>query len=216
MAISMATCMWLPFVIMHMHHNELQKMTAVWLLPIVSTVVAAASGGIVAEVLPSSQHQVWTILTSYVLWGTGFPLAMVVLVMYFHRLTIYKLPPREVIVSVFLPMGPLGQGSFGILQLGKVCSEVFPKTGNFGPESGKVIYSFSIVVALVIWGYGLVWLFFAIASIPQQVFQGAWHDFLDCCYSVVVTGRSWHPERCTYGQVVLCTLYRTIQRRNGK
>ena len=169
-AIAVATCMCLPFVIMHVHQNELQKMTAVWLLPIVSTIVAAASGGIVAEILPKPQHQVWTIVTSYVLWGTGFPLAMVVMVMYFHRLTIYKIPPREVIVSVFLPLGPLGQGSFALMQLGKVCADVFPKTDNFGPDSGKVIYSFSIVVALVIWGYGLVWLFFAIASITRSRF----------------------------------------------
>ncbi|KIW12959.1 hypothetical protein PV08_08146 [Exophiala spinifera] len=169
--ISVASCMWLPFVIMHIHESELSKMTAVWLLPIVATIVAAASGGIVAEVLPNPQHQVWTIVTSYVLWGTGFPLAMVVLVMYFHRLTIHRLPPREVIVSVFLPLGPLGQGSFGLMQLGKVCAAVFPKTENLGgPEGGRVIYSASIVCALVIWGYGCVWLFFALASITRSKF----------------------------------------------
>ncbi|KIV79964.1 hypothetical protein PV11_07502 [Exophiala sideris] len=168
--IAVASCMWLPFVIMHLHESELSKMTAAWLLPIVATIVAAASGGIVAEVLPNPQHQVWTIVTSYVLWGTGFPLAMVVLTMYFHRLTIHRLPPREVIVSVFLPLGPLGQGSFALMQLGKVCAQVFPKTENFGPDSGKVIFSFSIVVALAIWGYGLVWLFFALASITRSKF----------------------------------------------
>lgn len=168
--ISVASCMSLPFVIMHVHKSELSKMTAAWLLPIVTTIVAAASGGIVAEVLPNPQHQVWTIITSYVLWGTGFPLAMVVLVMYFHRLTIHRLPPREVIVSVFLPLGPLGQGSFGLMQLSKVCAAVFPKTQNFGPESGRVIYSFSVVCALVLWGYGCVWLFFALASITRSKF----------------------------------------------
>lgn len=75
--------------------------------------VAAASGAIVADVLPDPQHALWTIIVSYVLWGIGIPLAMMVMVIYFHRLTVYKLPPKEVIVSIFLPMGPLGQGSFG-------------------------------------------------------------------------------------------------------
>ncbi|OCT51825.1 Sulfite efflux pump SSU1 [Cladophialophora carrionii] len=169
-AVAVTTCMWLPFVIMHMHQSELSKMTAAWLLPVVATIVAAASGGIVAEVLPDRQHQLWTIVTSYVLWGTGFPLAMVVLVMYFHRLTIHRLPAREVIVSVFLPLGPLGQGSFALMQLGKVCAEVFPQTENFGPDSGRIVYGVSLVVALVIWGYGLVWLFFAVASITRSRF----------------------------------------------
>lgn len=169
-ALALCTCMWLPFVIMHLHESELSKMTAVWLLPIVATIVAAASGGIVAEVLPNPQHAVWTLVTSYVLWGTGFPLAMVVLVMYFHRLTIHRLPPREVIVSVFLPLGPLGQGSFGLMQLGKVCAKVLPTTENLGPDAGRAIYSVSIVIALVVWGYGLVWLFFALASITRSKF----------------------------------------------
>lgn len=57
-----------------------------------------------------SQHALWTLTVSYILWGTGVPLAMFTLVLYFQRLTVYKLPPREVIVSVFLPLGPLGQG----------------------------------------------------------------------------------------------------------
>lgn len=168
--ISVATCFYLPFVIMHKHDSALSKMTAVWLLPIVSTIVASASGGIVAEVLPNAQHQLWTIIISYILWGTGFPLAMVVLVMYFHRLTVHKLPPREVIVSVFLPLGPLGQGSFAIMQLGKVAKTVFPITETLDLSAGGAFYNLGVALALIIWGYGLVWLFFAVASISRNKF----------------------------------------------
>ncbi|KAL3418725.1 sulfite transporter Ssu2 [Phlyctema vagabunda] len=149
----------------HDHETELAKVTAAWLLPIVAPIVASGSGGIVAEVLLNPQHAVWTVTISYILWGTGFPLAMVVLVVYFHRLTIQGLHPKEMIVSVFLPLGPLGQGSFALLQLGKVCARVLPQTGNFEPDSGNMIHSFTIVIALIIWGYGLVWFFFAVASI---------------------------------------------------
>ncbi|EXJ62188.1 hypothetical protein A1O7_02621 [Cladophialophora yegresii CBS 114405] len=65
-------CFFLPFVVMYKHDSELSQITAVWLLPIVSTIVAAATGGIGAEILPNQQHQLWTIIVSYVLWGTGF------------------------------------------------------------------------------------------------------------------------------------------------
>ncbi|KAJ9602017.1 Plasma membrane sulfite pump involved in sulfite metabolism [Cladophialophora chaetospira] len=168
--IAVMTCFYLPFVVMYKHDSELSQMTAVWLLPIVSTIVAAATGGIVAEILPNPQHQLWTIIVSYVLWGTGFPLAMVVLVIYFHRLTIYKLPPQEVIVSVFLPLGPIGQGSFAIMQLGKVAKMVFPLTKTIDPEAGTTFYNLGVVFALIIWGYGLIWLFFALASISRSKF----------------------------------------------
>ena len=165
-----STCLYLPFVIMYVHETQLSTMTAAWLLPIVSTIVAAASGGIVAGVLPNPQHALWTLIISYVLWGMGISLAMVVLVMYFHRLTLYKLPPREVIVSVFLPLGPLGQGGFAIQQLGRVAREVLPTTHSLIPGAGDTLYTMGFIVALILWGYGLVWLFFAVASISRSKF----------------------------------------------
>lgn len=168
--IAVMTCFYLPFFIIHVHESELSKMTAAWLLPIVSTIVASASGGIVAEVLPNSQHALWTTIISYILWGTGFPLAMVVLVMYFHRLTIHHLPPREVIVSVFLPLGPIGQGSFALIQLGKVARKTFPMTKSFEDDTGRFFYNLGNYAALIIWGYGLIWLFFALASISSNKF----------------------------------------------
>ena len=168
--ISVATCMYLPWIIISVHDTQLEGMTATWLLPIVATIVAAASGGIVAEVIPNPQHALWTLITSYVLWGTGVPLAMMVLVMYFHRLTMHRLPPREVIVSVFLPLGPLGQGGFGIMQLGKVGMKIFPVTDSLTPGAGQILYILGFGLALVMWGFGLVWLFFALASISRSRF----------------------------------------------
>ena len=151
-------------------------MTAAWLLPIVAPIVAAASGGIIAEVLPNTRYALWTVNTSYILWGTGVPLAMAVLVIYFQRLTVHELPPREVIVSVFLPLGPLGQGDFAIMELGKVAMLVFPQTKTLpaaiaaGGRPGDILYVMGWIVALVMWGFAIVWLFFALASISRSKF----------------------------------------------
>lgn len=148
-------------------------MTAAWLLPIVATVVCASSGGIVAGVLPNNQYALWTVIVSYILWGTGVPLATCVMVIYFQRLTVYHLPPREVIVSVFLPLGPLGQGGFGVMQLGKVAMEIFPLTGTLSSSttnSGEILYVVGWLTATIMWGFGLVWLFFALATISRSRF----------------------------------------------
>ena len=141
--------------------------------------MAAASGGVVASVLPNQQHALWTVTISYVLWGTGVPLAMATLVIYFQRLTIYKLPPKEVIVSVFLPLGPLGQGGFAIMQLGAVAMKIFPKTGTLTTNAGEIFYVAGVLVALIMWGFGLLWLFFAMASIQRSKlpFNMGWWGF---------------------------------------
>lgn len=75
--------------------------------------MAAGTGAEVATILPNKQHALGTLLASFILWGMGTPLAIAVLVIYYQRLALYKLPPRELIVSCFLPLGPLGFGGFG-------------------------------------------------------------------------------------------------------
>lgn len=158
---------------MSVHHTELKSMTAAWLLPVVSTIVAAASGAIIADVLPNPHHALWTLMVSYVLWGTGVPLAMAILVIYFQRLTVHKLPPREMIVSVFLPLGPLGQGGFAIMELGVVAMKIFPVTSTLSARTtsaGDILYVVGFLIALIMWGFALVWFFFALASISRSKF----------------------------------------------
>ncbi|KAI7477421.1 putative C4-dicarboxylate transporter/malic acid transport protein [Hortaea werneckii] len=185
-ALAMATCCYLPFVLMAHHNHNLTTVSAAWLLPIVSTIVAAASGGVVASVIPSPHHHaaLITLITSYVLWGTGLPLAMCVLAIYFLRLSTQSLPAKELIVSTFLPLGPLGQGGFGIMQLGKVAMTVFPGTDALPAAShvytGEIFYTVGFLVALLLWGFGLVWLFFAVATIhrtPKFPFNMGWWGF---------------------------------------
>lgn len=167
---------------MTVHGHSVQTMTAAWLLPIVSTIVAAATGSLVAGILPHTEYALITLTTSYVLWGTGVPLAMVVLVIYFLRLTTNNLPPKAVVVSTFLPLGPLGQGSFGIMQLGKVALEVFPKTQTLPAAShaGEIFYVAGFFTAIIMWGFGLVWLCFALATIVRSrrfPFNMGWWGF---------------------------------------
>jgi tellurite resistance protein TehA-like permease len=106
-------CVLNPVSMSRHDQTSLAGLSSVQLLPIAAPLVAAASGGVVSLVLSLLQHALWTIVASYILWGIGVPMAMTVTVMYYQRLTLHKLPTREAIVSVFLPLSPLGQGSFG-------------------------------------------------------------------------------------------------------
>jgi tellurite resistance protein TehA-like permease len=96
--------------------RSLEMVTAVQLLPIASTIIASGVGAEVAEVLPSRERATATTLASFVLWGMSMPLAAIVLAIYYQRLAVHKLPAREVIVSCFLPVGPLGFGSYSYVR----------------------------------------------------------------------------------------------------
>lgn len=93
--------------------TSLQRITAAQLLPIAATLVAAGTGAEVAAILPGKEMQLGTILCCYFMWGAGMPLALTVIVVYYQRLAVHKLPAREIIVSSFLPLGPLGFGGYG-------------------------------------------------------------------------------------------------------
>ena len=92
--------------------SELAEMTALYLIPIVAAVVVASSGGLVAGAIPNRQHQLWTLIISYILWGIGSPLSWIILTLYFLRMTVHQALKREVIVSLLLPIGPLGLEGF--------------------------------------------------------------------------------------------------------
>ena len=171
---------------MAVHNQKIGTMTAAWLLPIVATIVASASGGLVAGVIPVTHQQeaLITVITSYVLWGTGLPLAMCVLVIYFLRLTTAHLPPKEVIVSTFLPLGPLGMGGYSLMTLGKVSQTLLKETHTLPASTtvyvGDFLYLLGFFVALILWAWGLIWLFFAIASIYRTQrfpFNMGWWGF---------------------------------------
>lgn len=111
--------------------KELAEMTALYLIPIVAVVIAATSGALVASVLTDQNHRLWTLIISYVFWGIGTPLSWIILTIYFLRMTIHKPLEREVIVSLLLPIGPLGLSGFSYvdpvtLQVRTVADANFP------------------------------------------------------------------------------------------
>lgn len=169
--LSVAVCISMSFIVMAHHKPDLQTMTAALLLPIVPTIVAAGSGSILSDVLPNDYHAWTTIVTSYVLWGIGESFTACVVAVYFMRLSLYHLAPGDVIVSAFLPIAPLGQGGFGIQKLGKMALARLPKTKAFvslgvgATRPGEVLYVLGVFLALLMWGFGLIWLAFAIISV---------------------------------------------------
>ncbi|KAH7141545.1 voltage-dependent anion channel-domain-containing protein, partial [Dactylonectria estremocensis] len=205
---SIAICYLVPFMMMHLHDTKLPAANAAWLLPIASVIVASGVGGVVSEVLVNEEHALWTLVVSYILWGTSIPLSMSYLVIYLHRLFMHNLPPREVIVSAFIPVGTLGQGAFAIMQFGKVASMIFTKTKTLGgsdTRSGEILYVFGWIAGLIMWAYGLAWLFFALASISRgkMPFNLGWWS---CTFPLGV----WASAAISFGQEMPSTFFRVL------
>ena len=157
-ALAVISVLLVPFFMFTAHQHSIEQMTAAWLLPIVPPEVTAASGGLLAQHLASAAAAA-VIYVSYVLWSISVLLSMGILAILFLRLALHKLPHRDMAVSAWLPLGPLGTGAMAMITLGVADQHVFSGTdltgmAQFGAMAG-------LFVAVLLWGFGLWWMLMA-------------------------------------------------------
>lgn len=183
-ALSLLCAFLLPFLLIRRKEEiPLSCITALQLFPIIATVVSSATAALLADVIPRPEQALATVLAGYILLGVGLPTGFFILIMYWQRLTLHKLPPREVTVSCFIPLGPMGMGGFAIMKLGLVALKVFPLTDTIHPAAGELAYNFGVLLSLVLWGFTLLWLFLAVATIYHSKhfpFNMGWWGYVAC------------------------------------
>jgi tellurite resistance protein TehA-like permease len=167
--------------------HTIETITAPLLLPIVSTVVGGASGGIIAKALspfdPTLARSI--VIVSYVVLGTGIPIAMFFTTLWLYRTAIVGLPAPGALPSLFLPLGPCGQGAFGLVLLGHVVRDlaythqvgftIAPTSAASHADSllrvADAVYAAGLVSGLLLWGLGLVWYALAMTITIDHAFR---------------------------------------------
>ena len=86
---SVACSLLVPYFMFTSQEHSMPSMTTVWLLPIVASEVAAASGGFLVPYL-TGQTAVVVWLVSYILWAISVPLAFGILIIFFSFGTFTK------------------------------------------------------------------------------------------------------------------------------
>jgi C4-dicarboxylate transporter/malic acid transport protein len=158
-----------PFLMFTRQDHSLEKMTAVWLLPIVAAEVAAASAAQLVPHVVDPQAALRLLVVGYALWAFSVPLALSFLVILLLRLALHKLPPKEMAASGFLALGPIGTGALGLLLLGADAPRVFTQVGL--PGVGEVAQGIGIVGGAMLWGYGIWWLMLAVLTTVRTMRQ---------------------------------------------
>jgi C4-dicarboxylate transporter/malic acid transport protein len=158
---SVAIGLLVPFLMFTRQHHSIETMTAVWLLPVVPAEVAAASGGLLVQHLANPAMAEHLLFCCYLLWAFSVPLALGILVILYLRLVLHKLPKRDMAVSSWLTLGPLGTGSLGLMVLGSHAPAILGAVGM--GDIGAVAHGIGLIGGLILWGYGGWWLLMAAA-----------------------------------------------------
>ena len=218
-------CAWLlPFLMFTRQNHSLENMTAVWLLPMVAAEVTAASGGLLLQHLSASPEALRILYFSYALWAISVLPAMGVLVILFLRMVLHKLPGRDMAVSCWLSLGPIGTGTLGLLLLGEAAARLL--TGTADSYIGQSAHGMGVVGAVIFWGYGMYWLVMAILITLRYLRDGlpfnmGWWGFTFPLgvYSVAtltlarVTGLSFYAVLGTLFVVMLCGFWLLVTAR---
>ena len=151
-----------PFAMYRHQEHALQQMTAGWLLPIVACEVAASSGGLLLGHLAADTHAVAILLGSYVLWGVSVLPAFAILTILMLRLVLHKLPEKELAVSSWLALGPIGTAALALLVLGHQAPTLMASLGLV--QLGQLFQQTGILASLILLGFGLWWLGIAVLT----------------------------------------------------
>ncbi|KAK9474935.1 voltage-dependent anion channel [Dipodascopsis tothii] len=170
-------CAWLMVFYMYLRHQRrtVGALNAVILLPVVTLVVCSSAGATLVEHLPRG-WQPHVMIGCLLLWANGELLAFVYTTLYVYRLLTGNLPPREAVLSGFLPIGPLGQGGYGFL-LNATNFENYLKVSYPSLNDFPVITYAGLCVAICMIGYGFYWIvtaFMTLFAAPPKSFSIAW------------------------------------------
>lgn len=119
-------CISLPFRITA-HDHSLAKMALVWILPMVTLIVASLTGSLLANAMCTTHATHLATMTTAVSFTSlimGLSLALMIITIYLTRLVLHGPPDVHFAPSVFMVLGPLGQGGFSLLINGQNLSKL--------------------------------------------------------------------------------------------
>ena len=170
MAMAVACGVFIPFLMFTRQEHSIEKMTAVWLLPVVAAEVTAASAGLLVPHLADPSGAMLILMIGYALWAFSVPLAMSILVILVLRLALHKLPQRDMAATGWLALGPIGTGALGLLLLGADAPHVFADVGM--PGVGEVAAGLGLIGGTIFWGYGAWWFLLAVMTTTRYLREG--------------------------------------------
>lgn len=170
-------------------HNKMkfEDLHLTILLPIVALTVSAVEGNLILLSLPSLHLQLITLVVTVVMLSIALCVSFIIITINFWKLFVYKLPATGLIFTAFLPIGLLGQASFGMSHLGNNFHHIIMNASvdNLGDYLAAFDYNqqdltqlrnicsqvfliFFLLIAIFLLSFGYFMTFVAIASVLSK------------------------------------------------
>lgn len=160
------TAMTIPYLMFTQHDVGPDAAFGGWLMPVVPPMVSAATGALLIPHITSASGRATMLYGCYAMFGLSLVAALIITSMIWSRLTHFGTSGTARVPTLWIVLGPLGQGitAAGLLG-GNAALAVEPRLAE-----GMSI--FAILFGVPVWGFAVLWIGIATALTVRTLRRG--------------------------------------------
>ena len=162
----LVTATTIPFVMFTQLNVEPDAAFGGWLMPVVPPMVSAAAGGLLIPHMAPGTGRTTMLYGSYAMFGLSLFAALIVISMIWSRLTLYGTSGTARVPTLWIVLGPLGQGITAAGLLGSAAP------GAVAPDLARGMNVFAVLFGVPVWGFAVLWIALATALTVRTLRRG--------------------------------------------
>ena len=145
----------IPYLMFTQMHVEPDAAFGGWLMPVVPPMVSAAAGALLIPHMAPGTGRTTMLYGCYAMFGLSLIAALIIITMIWSRLALYGTSGTTRVPTLWIVLGPLGQGITAAGLLGGVAALAVPA------ELASGMQIFGILFGVPVWGFALLWIVLA-------------------------------------------------------
>ncbi|RMY89414.1 hypothetical protein D0862_10213 [Hortaea werneckii] len=184
------------------------------IIPFVGTTTDALVGGVICQYSGgvNARLAIPIIVSSYMICGLGFFVALLIWAAYFVKLMNSGLPPPHLTPSLIMLVGPAGQTAAALQVLGTAAKTYFGAydKGTFlQTQAGEMLATLGVMLGLFIIGIGLLFAIFGVYIILETAFRRQ-HKYTLIWWSTIFPMATVNTSFIEFGNEMDSPTFRTL------
>jgi C4-dicarboxylate transporter/malic acid transport protein len=156
----------IPYLMFTQMHVEPDAAFGGWLMPVVPPMVSAASGALLIPHMQPGHGRTTMLYGCYAMFGLSLIAALVIITMIWSRLALYGTSGTARVPTLWIVLGPLGQGITAAGLLGTNAALAAP------PDIASGMSIFAVLFGVPVWGFAVLWIVLATALTARTLRRG--------------------------------------------
>ncbi len=156
----------IPFLMFTQLNVEPDAAFGGWLMPVVPPMVSAAAGALLIPHMAPGTGRTTMLYGCYAMFGLSLIAALIIISMIWSRLALYGTSGTARVPTLWIVLGPLGQGITAAGLLGTAAALAVPA------ELASAMNVFAILFGVPVWGFALLWIVLATELTVRTVRRG--------------------------------------------